>query len=88
MDWNFDMEKAPKDGTLLLLLIAPDDNIRNALEDTEGYSRTVGFNNLDNDEVDEWRFSGWDWDHDCFREGSGTPVAWMLYPSAPAKSGS
>jgi hypothetical protein len=85
MTWNFDMKAAPRDATLLLLLIAPDDDIRNALEDTAGYSRTVGFNNFDNDDEDKWVFAGWMWDNDCFVDGSGNPVAWMLFPAVPAE---
>lgn len=87
MTWNFDMSKAPRDGTMLLLVIDVsdpefDDN-SHLLEDTEKYSRTVGHNNFTNDGEDEWQMAGWCWSHDHYTSGHGKPVAWMLFPTIP-----
>lgn len=79
-----DISSAPKDGTLLLLLIVSDEDLGTPLEDVLGPSRTVGFNNLDHDGEDEWKVAGWNWENDYFTEGRGRPVAWMLFPSPPA----
>src|ERR1700722_173065 len=75
---------APRDGTLLLLLV------ENALEELNCHpledsvlSRTVGFNNFDLDGEDKWQMAGWAWENDHFTEGHGTPKKWMLFPAAP-----
>lgn len=39
---------------------------------------TMGFNNFDHNEVDEWLFAGWDWEQDHFTQGRGKVVGW--YP--------
>lgn len=78
------MESAPRDGTLLLLLIAPDDDCENPLDDVAGPSRTIGFNNLDHDGEDVWKLAGWCWSHDRFTEGAGTPCAWQPVPEVPS----
>lgn len=78
--FNYDMSQAPRDGTLLLLLLDPDEKLEHPLDDTPEYSRTVGFNNFDHDNIDEWKFAGWSWCNDEFTRGEGTPIAWMLYP--------
>jgi hypothetical protein len=59
------IETAPKDGTLLLLLIKETEISKDSLDDvfTGDYSRTIGINNLDNDEQDRWQIVGWDWCH-------------------------
>jgi hypothetical protein len=75
------MKSAPRDGTLLLLLIVSDEEVGTPLEDTDGPSRTVGFNNFDLDGEDEWKVAGWCWEHDHFTEGRGVPVAWQLFPA-------
>lgn len=83
--WNYDMKAAPRDGTLLQLLIAHDDGVDcgGGFDDDE-LSRTMGFNNFDNDEQDIWKFPGWDWCHDCITEqGCGHPVAWALMLPLP-----
>lgn len=77
------MNTAPRDGTLVLLLIAPDcpvDARLNPLEDTAGPSRTIGHNNYDNDGENLWQFAGWSWCHDHYTEGKGTPLAWQPLP--------
>lgn len=82
MAWNFDMAQAPRDDTTLLLLIAPDGR-EHPLEDTEGYSRTIGHNGFDNTGDDVWQFAGWCWCHDHYVEGKGQPVAWQHTPEVP-----
>ncbi|WP_219915023.1 Arc family DNA-binding protein [Pseudomonas protegens] len=68
-----DMESAPRDGTMLRLLVEFEEH---STED-EGQAPTIGANNFDNDEIDEWKFAGWCWTHDHFVEGKGTPVGWL-----------
>ncbi len=78
MTWNFDMAAAPKDNSLLQLLIRHDDgdDCGGGFDDNN-ITRTMGFNNLDNDGIDEWKFPGWNWCHDCITEqGCGIPIAW------------
>ena len=68
---------APKDGTLLILLVADGDNM---IDDAE-FGRTIGHNNYDKDGEDRWQFAGWCWSHDHYVEGRGKPVSWMPYPA-------
>ena len=79
-DWR-PIETAPRDGTLLLLLCGGEDDDF-ATEDDVVW-RTIGQNNFDHDENDEWQMAGWCWSHDHFTEGNGTPVKWMPMPEAP-----
>lgn len=75
------MSCAPKDGTMLRLLVEFDDN---ATEDSQGACATIGANNFDHDQLDEWKFAGWNWTHDCFTEGVGTPIGWLpMLEAAP-----
>lgn len=81
------MESAPKDGTLLRLLVEFDDC---AIDDGEGPFATVGQNFLDTTGEDAWQFVGWDWEQDVFVDGIGRPVGWMpmlAAPSQPAAQG-
>lgn len=77
----FSMETAPKDGTWLKLLV--DYSGHDAtfpMEDSNKPSWTLGFNNFDHDENDEWIFVGWDWGHDCIVETRiGKPVGWAYF---------
>lgn len=73
------IDTAPRDGTLLLLLIGPAER-EQPIEDTAGPSRTIGHNNFDNDGEDVWAFAGWCWNHDHYTEGKGKPVAWQPFP--------
>lgn len=83
MSWNYDMNAAPKDGTLLQLLI--DIEVQDGFEDNNP-SRTIGFNNFTNDDQDEWKFPGWSWIHDYITEqGSGKPIAWALMLELPTE---
>lgn len=71
------METAPRDGTMVRLLVQFDEH---ATEDIEGPAWTIGANNFDNegDEgQDRWKFAGWCWSHDHFTEGKGTPIGWL-----------
>lgn len=82
------MATAPRDGTMLRLLVQFDDH---ATEDTEGPAWTIGACNDDNVHQDEragWQFAGWCWDHDHFTEGKGTPVGWLPLIDASPKGGS
>lgn len=82
------MATAPRDGTMLRLLVQFDDH---ATDDTEGPAWTIGACNDDNVHQDErvgWQFAGWCWDHDHFTEGKGTPVGWLPLIDASPKGGS
>ena len=68
-----DMESAPKDGTLVRLLVSFDEH---STEDADE-APTIGANNFDNDGEDVWRFAGWCWSHDHFTQGVGTPAGWL-----------
>jgi hypothetical protein len=68
-----DMESAPRDGTLIRLLVNFDEH---STEDADE-APTIGANNFDNDGEDAWRFAGWCWTHDHFTQGVGTPVGWL-----------
>lgn len=80
------IETAPKDGTLLVLLVEYDANDEggNPLEDSAEPTRTIGFNNFDHDSEDKWLMAGWCWSHDHFTSGSGKVVAYQPLPKAPA----
>jgi len=78
------IETAPRDSTVLRLLVEFSDN---SLEDTSEPVWTIGTNCFDNDGIDAWQFAGWNWTHDCFTEGHGKPIGWLPMgeaPSAPA----
>lgn len=82
--WNYDMCAAPRDGTLLQLLISHEGDESWAGFDDNDPSRTMGFNNLDNDGEDVWKFPGWSWTHDFITEqGHGKPIAWALMLPLP-----
>lgn len=70
------MKEAPKDGTLLLLLIANDNSREHPLEDSDKATITIGHNNFDNGDIDLWQFAGWCWSHDHYTEGIGNVIAW------------
>lgn len=68
------MSAAPRDGTMLRLLVDFDDH---ATEDSHDPSWTIGANNCDYDGEDQWKFAGWCWSHDHFTQGTGKPVGWL-----------
>ena len=74
-DWR-DMKDAPKDGTLLRLLVNPDPEEFTAFDDSLTPFETIGFNNFSNTEEDRWEFAGWDWSQDCFITGRGEVIGW------------
>ena len=77
------MATAPRDGTMLRLLVQFDDH---ATEDTEGPAWTIGHCSKSHpDDDDNWQFAGWCWDHDHFTEGKGTPVGWLPLIDASPK---
>lgn len=82
------IETAPKDGTLILLMVAADaDSEASSMptEDAMTY-RTIGANNFSNDREDRWQFAGWCWSHDHWVEGRGTPVRWQPLPASPSEA--
>lgn len=81
------IETAPRDGSYVILLVDySDDPDGNPLyDDCPGVLLpTIGCNNFENDGEDEWKLCGWDWSHDCFTEGRGTPKYWIsVLPGHP-----
>ena len=75
------MATAPKDGTMIRLLVDYTDGGA-PLEDDHPRAWTIGFNSLDDTGEDEWKFAGWCWTHDHFTQGSGTPVGWLPWLNA------
>lgn len=67
------MSSAPRDGQMLRLVVRFTEH---STEDSE-LAYTIGSNNLDNDEIDEWQFAGWCWTHDHFTTGKGEPIGWL-----------
>lgn len=80
-----DMATAPKDGTLLRLLVEFE---HHDTEDAEGPHPTIGSNTWDNHhDFDEWQFAGWNWEQDCYTQGVGKPVGWLpMLDAAPAST--
>ena len=78
------IETAPKDASLVRLLVNFDDC---SFEDGIGPCWTIGTNALSDTGVDEWLFAGWDWSHDRFTQGVGTPIGWlpMIFTSPQAQ---
>lgn len=69
------IEAAPRDGTMLWLLVDYSGDGGNPLEDAM-QAWTIGFNNLANTDVNEWQFAGWSWEQDCFTQGYGEVIGW------------
>jgi hypothetical protein len=75
-----DMATAPRDGTLVRLLVEFTDH---PTEDSNP-APTIGANSFDHDDsVDEWKFAGWCWTHDHFTEGKGEPIGWLPLMNDP-----
>ena len=76
------MESAPKNGTMLRLLVRPgnaeEDGWTPFADSIDPY-QTIGFNPLSDTGEDEWQFAGWDWCHDCFTDGAGDIIGWLPF---------
>lgn len=72
-----DMALAPKDGTMLRLLVVPDQGAFTSFEDNLNPYVTIGFNNLADTGEDQWEFAGWDWSQDYFITGRGQVIGWL-----------
>lgn len=82
------IDTAPKDGTMVLLFVdysGEDDDHYLFEAEPEALLPTLGFNSFEHDGEDVWQFAGWDWSHDCFTNGIGTPVLWQPLPGAPER---
>lgn len=77
-----DMATAPRDGTMLRLLV---EFTEHQTEDAD-QAPTIGANNFDNDGEDRWQFAGWCWSHDHFTEGRGEPVGWLPMLDDPKRT--
>lgn len=101
-DFAFPMEDAPKDGSILRLLVKFDrKSAAGAFEDTTEPSWTIGTNNKANTGEDQWDIVGWSWEQDVFCHAYGAKaIGWLPFhtesneptalppPSpAPAESG-
>ncbi|WP_122975155.1 Lar family restriction alleviation protein [Pseudomonas fulva] len=76
-----DMATAPRDGTLVRLLV---EFTEHATEDRESMpSPTIGANSYDHTGEDVWQFAGWSWEQDCFTQGQGEPVGWLPLLDTP-----
>lgn len=76
------METAPKDGTMIRLLVEFE---HHATEDLDQCA-TIGVNSFENTkDEDVWQFAGWNWDQDCWTQGVGTPVGWLPMLNAAAQ---
>ncbi|WP_243430630.1 hypothetical protein [Pseudomonas sp. 51_B] len=76
-----DMATAPRDGTLVRLLV---EFTEHATEDSEAMpSPTIGANSFDHTGEDLWQFAGWSWEQDCFTQGEGEPVGWLPMLDTP-----
>jgi len=77
---NTDMGSAPRDGTILRLLVDySGEDADHALADTADTAWTIGHNNFDNDGEDAWLFAGWCWSHDHYTQGEGKVVGWLPF---------
>lgn len=72
---------APKNGTLLTLLVRFTENST----DDATTAVTIGSNSFDDNGQDEWLFAGWDWNYDEWCAGQGTVIGWfpMMHPEVP-----
>lgn len=68
----------PKDGSMLCLLLDYREG-ENPLEDAL-QAWTIGHNTLDDTGEDEWVILGWNWEQDCYTQGTGKIIGWMPFP--------
>lgn len=73
------LSSAPKDGTPIVLFVNPDAESHTSFNDDNKAYKTIGWNQFEHTGIDEWQFAGWDWSHDCFTEGHGTPIGWLPF---------
>ncbi len=80
------METAPKDSTMVRLLVRYDHSNMEShpLEESLEPSWTIGFNNMQYDGEDVWQIAGWDWQQDSFTQSAGTPIGWLPFHADPA----
>jgi hypothetical protein len=79
---TFPMDTAPRDGTIVRLLVDYSGEGEHPLEDDE-IAWTIGANSSqDTGEDEPWRFAGWCWSHDHWTEGKGRPIAWAPFAAA------
>jgi len=80
-DFAFPMEDAPKDGSILRLLVKFDrKSAAGAFEDTAEPSWTIGTNNKANTGEDRWDIVGWSWEQDVFCHAHGaTAIGWLPF---------
>ena len=79
------MEDAPKDGSILRLLVKFDrKSAAGPFEDTTDPSWTIGANNMGNTGEDVWDVVGWSWEQDVFCHAYGaTVLGWLpFHPAA------
>ena len=84
-DFAFPMEDAPKDGSILRLLVKFDrKSAAGPFEDTTDPSWTIGANNMGNTGEDVWDVVGWSWEQDVFCHAYGaTVLGWLpFHPAA------
>jgi len=73
------IETAPKDGTMLRLLVDYE-GVENWMPLTDdNQSWTIGFNTLEDTGDDEWIIAGWNWSQDCFGTGEGKVIGWLPF---------
>lgn len=76
---------APRDGTLVRLLLDYSDEENWVPLEDKIQAWTIGCNTLADTGDDEWIIVGWDWSQDCWCEGSGKIIGWLPFvPQAPA----
>ena len=78
------IEEMKRDSTFYLIEVEATDETHNPLEEDDVFV-TVGCNGFDDDGIDEWKLSGWNWSHDCLMECSGViPRRFRAIPRAPS----
>jgi hypothetical protein len=76
MEGPLPMDTAPKDGTMLRLLVQFENC---SFDDSNLPCWVCGFNLADNTGEDKWQFPGWSWVHDYILDASddGKPIGWL-----------
>lgn len=79
------LETAPRDGTMLHLLVDYSEGDHPLEDDTIAW--TIGFGGFNDDGSDHWKFAGWCWIHDHFTEGQGRVIGWAPYTTPSRNNG-